>query len=330
MPMRGDCKFVKQTIESIVQDLGDQFFLCIPHSDLSENIKDMVRSTAPDANIRFLDCNKITLAEALNLAVSSSKMEFILRIDSDDRIIKGRIQKQVQFLIQNGDTAVVGSQIVFIDENSNQISDSQYNTETLSQEFGFGCRIAHPSVMFRRSQILSVGNYLDVCNIQGKSICEDYDLWLRVLDRYKIQILNEHLTEYRVHDSQNTQRYEKLIFSCSLILRSRKILKSERTKLELEDLILDSDTYEHIFNQMRTLNTPESRTWLLDYSIMVIREFFKFNNQLSTSSRMKTRKKFNLYSFAFVYLLKNRGNYEKEIASFRDMVNSKNEIALLD
>ncbi len=330
MPMRGDCKFVKQTIESIVQDLGDQFFLCIPHSDLSENTKDMVRSAAPDATIRFLDCNKITLAEALNLAVSSSKMEFVLRIDSDDRIIKGRIQKQAQFLIENGDTAVVGSQVVFIDENSNQIGESQYNTKTFSQEFGFGCRIAHPSVMFRRSQILSVGNYLDVCNIQGKSVCEDYDLWLRVLDRYKIQMLNEHLTEYRVHVRQSTQKYEKIIYSCSLILRSREILKSERTKLDLEDLILGSETYERIFNQMRTLDTPESRTWLLDYSIMVVREFFKLNNQMSMSRGMKTRKKFNLYSFAFLYFLKNRGNYEKEITSFREMVNSKNEITLLD
>jgi hypothetical protein len=63
---------------------------------------------------------------------------------------------------------------------------------------------------------------------------------------------------------------------------------------------------------------------------MVVREFFKLNNQMSMSRGMKTRKKFNLYSFAFLYFLKNRGNYEKEITSFREMVNSKNEITLLD
>jgi hypothetical protein len=57
----------------------------------------------------------------------------------------------------------------------------------------------HPSVVFRRSPILDVGNYL-LC----EKPCEDLDLWLRVTSVHKIRSLPDPLLKYRLHESSVT------------------------------------------------------------------------------------------------------------------------------
>ena len=60
--------------------------------------------------------------------------------------------------------------------------------------------IAHPSSLFIKKDIMSVGSYRSFYEY-----AEDYDLWLRVNESYKIGNINQFLTDYRVHSSQLTK-----------------------------------------------------------------------------------------------------------------------------
>jgi guanylate kinase len=315
--MRGESKYVIETLESLVKDMGKQFSICIPYSELNESVKKSVQEAIPNAALRFLDCSELSLAEALNLAVETSKKEFILRIDSDDKVIKGRTQQQHKILQEDLDTAVVGSQVIFIDENSDEIGKSRYDVKTSSSEFAFGCRLAHPSVMFRRSQILSVGNYQDICNFHGRSICEDYDLWLRVVKNFKIEIIDEPLTEYRIHKGQSSHKFELAIQMCSFLLRAGKILGTPRRPIEISELSLSSSTFKNVVFQMRRQETPESYVWLLDYSIFITKGFFKLVFSAPNSGKITLIKNLDKLFFAFKYLVSNRGSYETHLSDFR-------------
>lgn len=317
MPMRGESKYVIETLESIVKDMGEKFSICIPYSELSESAKESVEGAIPNAAIRFLDCTQMTLAEALNFAVVTSKKEFILRIDSDDKVIKGRSRQQHKILQENQETAVVGSQVIFIDENSDEIGKSRYDVKTSSSEFAFGCRLAHPSVMFRRSQIVSVGNYQDICSFDGRSICEDFDLWLRVVKIFKIEIIDEPLTEYRIHKGQSSNKFESAIQMCSFIMRAGKILGTPRRQIEISELSLSSSTLKEVVSQMRRQNTPESNVWLLDYSVFITKGFFKLAFSESNSGKIALIKNLDKLFFACRYLLSNRGSYESHLSDFR-------------
>jgi hypothetical protein len=57
--------------------------------------------------------------------------------------------------------------------------------------------LIHTSVMFRKSILRSVGWY-----DQGAVPSEDFDLWLRVSEKYDIGIIRETLTKYRHHPKQ--------------------------------------------------------------------------------------------------------------------------------
>jgi hypothetical protein len=116
MPMRGECKYARETMDSLIQDLGNEFSLCIPFSELDNSVKLMIQTIAPDVKVRYIDANGMTLAEGLNIAVRTSAKDFLLRIDADDKVVKGRARQQLDFLVNHKTSAVVGSQMIFIDE----------------------------------------------------------------------------------------------------------------------------------------------------------------------------------------------------------------------
>ena len=150
---------------------------------------------------------KVIISEPSTVGGSLARMveicvtEFCARIDADDINLPERLEKQVEFLSNHPEIAVVGSQIDPIDEKGMRKEYSlpmPLNHDDIVHGMLSGHPISHPSVLFRRSSILQVGNYRDVANI------EDYDLWLRVAQQYKIANLDSHLIEYRIHEKSTT------------------------------------------------------------------------------------------------------------------------------
>jgi glycosyltransferase involved in cell wall biosynthesis len=144
----------------------------------------------------------LPLHECLAAMVEDARTEFIARMDGDDVCLPERFEKQVDFLNQNPNDAVIGSQCSLIDEHGNLMQNALYFPESfvgVLSRFMFGNAVLHPSVVFRRSAILDVGNY----KLYEKP-CEDLDLWLRVTTRYEIKSLPDNLIRYRLHDSSVT------------------------------------------------------------------------------------------------------------------------------
>jgi hypothetical protein len=96
----------------------------------------------------------------------------------------------------------VGSQCSLIDDQGNLMQNALYFPESfvgVLSRFMIGNAILHPSVVFRRSPILDVGNSL-LC----EKPCEDLDLWLRVTSVHQIRSLPDPLLKYRLHESSVT------------------------------------------------------------------------------------------------------------------------------
>jgi glycosyltransferase involved in cell wall biosynthesis len=153
--------------------------------------------------IRFLTNYKAGLVNALNTGIKASKSEFIARLDSDDIIVPDRIKKQMEFLNEHPEYGLVGGQMEFIDQDGSVIqkisnhypcSDSDIRSELKKR-----CCIAHPTVLFRKVIVESVGLYSE------KFIAaEDYDLWLKLVQRTKLANLPDIVTRYRIHDGQSS------------------------------------------------------------------------------------------------------------------------------
>jgi glycosyltransferase involved in cell wall biosynthesis len=151
---------------------------------------------------RVVTGHPLPLHECLAKMVEEAQTEFVARMDGDDVCLPARLEKQLDFLNQNPNVAVVGCQCSLIDDQGNLLQESLCFPESfvgVLSRFMIGNAVLHPSVVFRRSPILDVGNYL-LC----EKPCEDLDLWIRVTSVYEIRSLPDPLLKYRLHESSVT------------------------------------------------------------------------------------------------------------------------------
>lgn len=89
------------------------------------------------------------------------KIKFIARMDADDISYKDRLEKQLDFLLKNGDIDVVGGAIEEIDERG--LSRRKIIKYPLSHNecysfFKYRNPLAHPAILFRKSFFDKVGH----------------------------------------------------------------------------------------------------------------------------------------------------------------------------
>ena len=119
----------------------------------------------------------VGLGRALNLGLEHCRNELVARMDTDDIAILDRCEKQIEFLKNHHEVAIVGGQIEeFVGVESNVVGKRivPCQNQEIRNFLKSRCPFNHMTVMFRKSDVIGVGNYLD-CFWD-----EDYFLWIRM------------------------------------------------------------------------------------------------------------------------------------------------------
>lgn len=120
----------------------------------------------------------IGLGPALRKGVEKCSCEYIARMDSDDFCLPERIEKQFEIFEQNPEIGMVGTNVSeFIETIDNVVCDVilPENNDEIIKFSKKRNPFRHPSVMFKKSEILKAGNYREYY------LCEDWDMWLRMI-----------------------------------------------------------------------------------------------------------------------------------------------------
>ena len=118
------------------------------------------------------------LGAALNHGVEACSHEWIARMDSDDIAVTDRFERQLEYINEHPETDVVGGYIGEFAEDPTAVEtvrEVPTTPEEVRSAARFRCPLNHPTVLFRRSSVLDVGNYRPLRSMQ------DYDLWMRML-----------------------------------------------------------------------------------------------------------------------------------------------------
>ena len=192
-------KYIEKTINSILIQSYQNFELIII-LNCSYDATEQIINTYKDPRIFLYKTDIGQLSFNLNYGINLAKGDYIVRIDADD-IAKGdRIAKQLG-IIEKYNFDVVGSNINFINEKGEYLKYHRLPEDNIQirKNILFKSVIAHPTVMIRKSTLLSVSGYL------GGRYAQDYDLWLRLMRNKNILFYNiqEPLVDYRIHQSQS-------------------------------------------------------------------------------------------------------------------------------
>ena len=144
------------------------------------------------------------LGLALNAGVLACRNEWIARMDADDLAHPERFAKQVHYLKNHPEIAVVGSWIREFSESPEQtlgVRKLPTKPEKIRKFAKKRSPLNHMTVVFRRSAVLSSGNYQSFLGF------EDYALWVRMLlAGFQFANLPECLVDARAGESLITRR----------------------------------------------------------------------------------------------------------------------------
>lgn len=171
--------------------------------DALERVVKEYEDMYPQLHVIRFDINR-GLGAALNDGLKACRHDIVARMDTDDICKPYRMERQICYLSSHPDTAVVGSWLEEFLGNIDNVTALRKLPKYSHQIYAFGKRrnpINHPTVMFRKKVVLSVGGYLHF------PLFEDYYLWVRMLvNGVRFYNIQESLLYFRTSPAMYNRR----------------------------------------------------------------------------------------------------------------------------
>lgn len=215
LPVYNECIFLEKAIDSVINQSYSNIEIIIVN-DGSTNIEVEQICLKYIDEIVYLTKENGGVASALNYGINVAQGEYIARMDADDISYPDRIYKQIEFLENNRDIDICGTNFNYINENGIVISKSSLPLADFEIKVCniFQNSLCHPSIVFRRSVFDKHIRYNE--NVKA----EDYELWLRLERKVKFANLEEHLIGYRCNEYSVTKtHWEEIGLSAATIVK---------------------------------------------------------------------------------------------------------------
>jgi len=194
-------RWLSKAIESVLcQSLGDFEFIIVNDGSTDRTKEILELYARKDSRVCVLDKQNTGLADSLNCGIRVAQGEWIARLDADDVCDPRRLERQLDHVLRNPETVLLGSGFVEIDEVGREIKTHLYPTQhrqLLRRLERVGAFFPHSSAFFRRSMVIGAGGYRP--RIRR---AQDHDLWLRLSSKGTIACLALPLVLIRKHGYQ--------------------------------------------------------------------------------------------------------------------------------
>lgn len=189
-------KYLQDAVDSILQQTFPDFeFLIINDGSTDSTSKMLEEFSKRDNRIKTIENeHNIGLTSSLNKGIMMAEGKYIARMDADDLSLSSRLEKQLEFLEQNPSHIAVGSSFYQIDDKSKITSfvsvlsdDKKIKNCLKSQNW-----LCHGSVLMRKDIFWECGGY-----DERFKYSQDYDLWLRMSERFRLSNIPEPLYYWR-------------------------------------------------------------------------------------------------------------------------------------
>lgn len=201
--------FVGEAIESVLaQDVRDLELVIVDDGSTDRTPEILREWAARDERIVVVTAPRnLGIAEAPNLGLRHARAELVARLDSDDVMTPGRLASQLDVLEKQPDVVLVSTAYELIDREGRHLGTFREVEphEVVRYFLGFYNLVGGGGhVMFRRAAVLDLGGY------DGSfPSSEDYDLWVRLLQRGRLVVLPSIGMKQRQHDARATSRFQE-------------------------------------------------------------------------------------------------------------------------
>lgn len=201
VPTYNSEKTLLTTVSSIVLQTFTNFEILIIDDGSIDNTKSII-TNYEDSRIQYIYQENAERAVARNLGISLAKGNLIAFLDSDDIWMPNKLLKQVHLMLSNPDLGLVYSDLIYFndrtDDNLFLFSNKVplYRGRVPVQRIITQNFIQSPTPLIRKSVFDHVGLFdSDLIPV------EDWDMWIRIVENYPIDYVDEPLARYRVSEN---------------------------------------------------------------------------------------------------------------------------------
>lgn len=194
---------IQESLVSVLDQIAPEFeIVAVNDGSIDATAAILDAMAEADPRLRVLHRPKSGLGASLNAGCAAARGTLLARMDADDICLPGRLAKQAGFLAENPGIAVCGTFLRTFGAPPRRTVRLPTQDAAIRAELFFSCPIMHPTVLLRREVLETLGGY-DPTIQYG----EDYDLWVRAMDRFSFANLAEPLLRYRRHAGQMGSRH---------------------------------------------------------------------------------------------------------------------------
>jgi glycosyltransferase involved in cell wall biosynthesis len=196
-------EYIESTIQSVLEQTYRNFELIVVDDGSNDGENDVLEGLLLKYKFKLIRKENGGVSSALNRGIMEAEGDYIAVIGSDDMMKPTRLEKQIECLELNPEIAACATYVERIDaddkylNSKNPMKPGRYGFNYFySNDFYFPA----PSAMYKKSALLEVGLF------SVSEVIEDWDMLLKLTSkRYKLYLIGECLTYYRIHASTSNR-----------------------------------------------------------------------------------------------------------------------------
>lgn len=234
IPTYNGMPWLEQTLSSVLAQTY-QYIKVYVIDDGSKDDTESYLATIKDSRVTYIKKKNGGVSSARNVGIQCSSSHFIAFLDSDDLWFPEKLEKQLALMNQDKGIGLVYGHHYNIDEENIILGNLRiYEKGWIFDKLCNGNFIAGSASMalVRRSVINDVGLFREDF-ING----EDWELWLRIAKKYRVDFVPEIIASIRQHSSNAQNNQTKM---ADALVYAYWVMKKEMTLNQSQQRLLAS------------------------------------------------------------------------------------------
>jgi len=196
IPTYNRANFLEKTLNSILSQTTQSNEIIV----VDDGSTDQTKSIISKYDIKYIYQSNKGVSSARNQGIKIAKYPWIAFCDSDDIWHKDKLEKQILFHKQNPNIFISHTNETWL-YNNKIIKKNKHQQKPHGYCFVDNlkiCKIGASTVLIKKDIFTKVGLFDETL-----IACEDYDMWLRILETYPLGYINQELiTKVAGHSGQ--------------------------------------------------------------------------------------------------------------------------------
>ena len=198
-------KYLNQCIESVLVQTYNSYEIVVVNDGSEDNTAELLNYYAlkHPQKVKVVTLSGVGLPKAVNIGIRNSCGEYIIRLDADDYFDENILLVEANILDRSPNIHMVYSDYYRINKHG-EIIDSYRLQKVNSEVKLFDRSPLAAGAMYRRKCYDAIGGYNEELQFQ-----EDYDFWIRFIDKFNAYNVNVPLMYYRKHRASMSNNFDK-------------------------------------------------------------------------------------------------------------------------